>query len=160
MLSDFIKKLLFTREFFIIDGKVEILGEKQAIIPLSAFAEMQKDPKAYDIFKNIAKIQSDKNFTKVSRKDTSTMLQLFELFGVGKLEVFDLDQKQKKAIVRIEHNPFAETCMQTKVHPIGNCKITSALIAGVLSSFFEKDVNANEDNCMIEGKDYCEFIVK
>ena len=44
MLSSFLKKLLFARQFFMIDGKIEILGKKQVLLPASVLKELDNNP--------------------------------------------------------------------------------------------------------------------
>jgi hypothetical protein len=55
---------------------------------------------------------------------------IFETFGLGKLELSDLDNKNKRCIIRL-HNPT-----------LGDQKITASVLAGTFSFLFQKDVNA------------------
>lgn len=158
MLSSFLKKLLFARQFEMIDGKIEVLGKKQIMLPYDFILELQKvNPRvAYTSVKKV--IQSDiRDYACKLGVSGESMFKnisdIFETFGLGKLEVINLDNKKKTCIVRV-HNPPLVDPKRGKAH----LEITSAIIAGMFSYVFSKDVNAEAVSG--KGSAFAEYTVR
>ena len=56
MLSPFLKKLIFVRKFFIIDGQIEILGEKQVLLPFSVVTNLNRSDTFTVVSKEVKKV--------------------------------------------------------------------------------------------------------
>jgi hypothetical protein len=142
MISAFLKKLLFARQFAMIDGKIEILGKRQVMLPADVFLRIEKDTGkvGFDsIKKGISKDLSD--YAKRVGSGEEGMLKaitdIFETFGLGKLEVVAMDKKAKTAAVRIRNTPAQEL-------KEGLSGITCAVLAGAFSFMLGNDVNAKQ----------------
>ncbi len=161
MLSLFIKKLLFTRQLFWSDGKLEILSQRFCSIPSRLLYDMQKhDPeKLFELIKAAAEEQI-KNFSKRLGISIDGMIEdlpeFFNLFGIGKLEMYDIDKQKKHAIVKVHDTPFISYYHDEK--PI--CSITCGVLSGIFSFLFSEEVKASVNKCAAKGQPYCEFIIK
>lgn len=159
MISSFLKKLLFARQFFIIDGKIEVLGKKQVMLPSDVICELQKinSRQAYNTVKKT--MTNDlKDYAKKLGSGEEGMLKnvesIFETFGLGKLQIVDLDNKNKRCAMRL-HGP--SLVMPNNLDEFG---ITPAILAGIFSFLFDKDVDAKQTKPYGKGFDYCEYTIK
>lgn len=167
MLSEFLKRLLFARQFFIINGKVEVLGIKQIMLPTELIYELDSiDPKkSHDIVKKIAN-DNMKLFAKKLGASGEGILKeiqdVYETFGLGSMQIVDIDESKKRAIIRIRESPIAISYINKnkKKSSKPSCSFISAFLSGTFSFFFNKDVEAIEKVCLSQGKDYCEFIIQ
>jgi len=159
MLSSFLKKLLFARQFYMTNGKIEVLGKKQVMLPSDFILELQRlEPElAYNAVKKVM-MNDIKDYAAKLGTNSESMLKniddIFETFGLGKLEIINLDNKKKTCIVRVHNSPLIVN--KKSEH---NFEITSAIIAGIFSFLFHKDVNT-QAVVSKKGVDYCEYIVK
>ena len=134
MLSSFIKKLMFARQFFMIDGKIEILGKRQVLLPADVVQELQKTAKV-DTIKNLVKKNIEEYGKKLGAGEEGLLKNIsdiFETYGMGKLEVVTLDNANKKCIVRV-HNV-----------PEGDFILLELLLSGVFSFLFKKEVKTEK----------------
>jgi predicted hydrocarbon binding protein len=141
MLSGFVKKLLFARQFFIIDGKIEVLGKKQILLPSDLIIELEKidSKKVYDISKRHVQQNMEEYAKKIgttSQGMLKSMQDIFEIFGIGKPEVIICDGKKKEAVIRFHNPPIKELC-DNKTDPA----LLPGALAGMYSFIFKKDVN-------------------
>ncbi len=157
MLSAFLKKLLFARQFLMIDGKIEVLGKRQIMLPSDVIADLQKmEPgKAHKIIKNSIKKDVEDYARKVGSGEEGMLRNIsyiFETFGLGKLTIIDLKNKEKKCLVRIQDASL-------KAANGGAFHVLPAVLSGTFSFLFQKDVEAELTN---KGKtlQYFEYIIK
>jgi len=154
MLSTFLKKLLFVRQFFIIDGKIEILGKRQVMLPKEVVFELENGSAKLD-YKKLKKIFMD-NIKDYAKKIGSgeegmykNMVDIFETFGLGRIEVVKSDNKKKICLLRVHDCPILSS---------GNkSMILKAAISGMFSFLFSKDVDAEQ---LKSKKSLCEFAIK
>jgi hypothetical protein len=136
MLSSFLKKLLFARQFFMTDGKIEVLGKRQVMLPADVIDIFTKSGKAdAGAIKEAVKKDMTEYAKKVggsSEGMLNNITYIFETFGLGRLEIVDLDNKNKRCIVRI-HNPTLK-----------GGTVTSSMLSGTFSFLFGKEVDAEE----------------
>jgi len=166
MLSAFLKRLLFARQFFIINGKIEVLGVKQIMFPSALFLDLQEvdSKKVYSLAKKQLRQTMGVFGKKLGASGEGLLkevIDIYETFGLGELQVVDLDNKAKKALVRIHNSPIAEAALLEKSKsktPV--CVITSGTLSGMFSYLFGVDVDAEEKFCALQKKDYCEFVIK
>jgi predicted hydrocarbon binding protein len=163
MLSAFLKKLIFARQFCIIDGKIEILGMPQLMFPSEVLLSIQdiNQKKSYEITKkkiHESMSQYAKKIGTTSEGMIKTLKDIFETFGIGKIEIVAFNTKKKQAIIRVFGSP---TCMSCKGNKTKGCSILPGALAGTFSFIFSKDVNSKAVNA---GKTnlnkYCEFLIK
>jgi predicted hydrocarbon binding protein len=163
MLSAFIKKLLFASEFMLDEGRVEMLGERQVMVPVTLLTRLQdiSPEKAYKIGNEIMKHETDvvtKRIGNSKAEMLTAMKEFFETLGLGSLEVADIDMLKKRAIIRIHDSPIALSHAIFKKKD--NCRITAGMLAGMFTSIFDAEATADEKFCVISGNAYCEFIIK
>ena len=135
MLSPFIKKLMFARQFMIADGRIEVLGKRQVMLPFELLSDLQAidQGKMYKIVKNDIHSTMDSFAKKIGASPMGmfkSLEEIFECFGLGKPEVIVLDQNKKAAVVR-----FHDT-------PLRNCStaVVPGALAGMFSFLFNKQV--------------------
>ena len=187
MLSELLKKLLFVRQFSMADGKIEILGNRHIMLSDSALLELQEidETKFYELMKSSAlkQMQDFVEHAKVykhlketvlvdidnlSRKLGSaegivkTLQDIFSLYGLGIIEIPSLDNSRKRAVIRIRESTIAHAYLKqhrkNSNKPV--CVITAAVLAGIFSYLFKKQVDAAEVRCLAKGNSYCEFVVE
>ncbi len=164
MISPFLKKLLFARQFSIINGKIEVLGKKQSMLPSSLVLELQNtNLKSYEIGKKVS-LEVMRDFGKKLGTAQGGMLRnikdIYETFGLGSFEVSNLDNKNKKVVVRIRESPTALAHLdknKKSANPI--CLLTSGLLAGMFSYLFSNQIESKEVKCLAKGDEFCEFLM-
>jgi len=159
MISPFLKKLLFARQFSIMDGNIEILGKKQVLLPGDVIYLLEKNnPKfVYTLVKNAIKNDIRDYSRKLGSSDEgmlNILHDIYETFGLGNLQIIDLDNKKRRCILRVHNSPLME---------IRNGKnsvlLTPAILSGMFSFLFGKDVDAKKIKSRLTGLDYYEYIV-
>jgi len=161
MLSSFLKKLLFARQFFMVDGRIEILGKKQVMLPSNVIAviENMHQEVAYNYIKNAIRKDIEDYAKKLGSSEEGILKNIgdiFGTFGLGRLEIVDLDNKKKSSIIRVHNSPLIEAKNGKTIAP----KMTPAIISGVFSFLFNKEVEAKQTNPSTKGFDYYEYVVK
>ena len=166
MLSAFLKRLLFARQFFIINGKIEVLGVKQIMFPSTLMLDLQEidSKKVYTATKKELR-QTMSVFGKKLGASGEGLLReitdIYETLGLGELQVVDIDNKAKKALVRVHNSPIAEAAISQKLKSkIPICIVISGALSGMFCHLFGLDVDCEEKVCAVQKKDYCEFVVK
>ncbi|MCX6709400.1 MAG: hypothetical protein NTV63_00380 [Candidatus Woesearchaeota archaeon] len=163
MLSAFIKKLLFSGEFMIEGGRVEVLEERELMLPSLMLARIQEmaPEKVYSIAKESMKEEIDRFTRKVGNSKAEMIVMLknfFDTIGIGSIEVEDLDMIKKRSIVRIHDNAVAlVNALEKKKTP---CMLAAGILAGIFSSIFDSDCDCEEKACVLKGSAYCEFTIK
>lgn len=140
MISSFLKKLLFARQFYMIDGKIELLGKKQVMLPYDVVEELEKgNARLYAPIKK-AVLKNISEYAKKLGSSEDGILKnidyLFETFGLGTLQIVELDYKKKRCIVTVRNSPLSEAST--------GLKITEAVISGIFTFILSKDVNARQ----------------
>lgn len=157
MISPFLKKLLFARQFSMINGKIEILGKKQVLLPGDVVHELERlSPKlAYKAVKNAIKNDMGDYARKLGTEEgiINILEEIFETFGLGSIEIVDLDNKKGRCIIRIHNSPLMG--MNAKNEVI----ITPAVLSGMFSFLFRKNVDAKKTDSKLEGLDYYEYMI-
>jgi DNA-directed RNA polymerase beta' subunit len=152
MLSGFLKKLMFARQFLMMDGKIEVLGKKQVMLPADVAYELQKG-----ISNNIAiKKVVQKNIEDIAKKVGSgqegllkNISEIFETYGLGKMQIVNLDNKNKKCILRITNSPVDKYNEEFQ--------LLTMMLSGTFSFLFSKDAIAEMTS---KGTNYFEYSIK
>lgn len=187
MLSPLLKKLLFVRQLSMGDGKIEILGNRHIMLSDNALLDLQEidESKFYDVMKSSTLKQLEKfvehakvyknlkstaitDIASLSRKLSSaegivkTVQEIFDLYGLGVIEIIRLDNKGKRAAVRVSDSTIARAYLKKNKKRSGKpvCVITAAVIAGLFTYLFQKEVNAAENRCLARGNSKCEFVIQ
>lgn len=187
MLSPLLKKLLFVRQFSMADGKIDILGDRHIMLSDNAILDLQEidETKFYETMKSstLTQLQDFIEHAKVYEhlKNTlivdianlskklgsgegivNTLQQIFDLYGLGLMEIPALDNTKKQAVVRIRESTIAlaylKRSRKSSLKPV--CVITAAVLAGIFSFLFKRNVDAAEVKCTAQGKGFCEFVIK
>jgi len=161
MLSAFLKKLLFARQLFMTDGRIEILGKNQIMLPSDIVVALQSlnEKGYYSLIKQGIHDNLSAYAKKVGATNEGMMKvteDIFETFGMGKPEIVVLDQKKKSAVVRFKNPPVAEACAENKFK---DCVLLPAALAGMFSFLFSKSVDVDITKCNMKGAT-CEYVVK
>jgi len=185
-LSSLLQKLLFVNQFNILDGKIEVLGNRYIMLDASDLLILQDidKTKTYSTAKNMSKNnlknlvehasvykgikdQSMKNIAELSKKIgktddgvIKTLQSLFEIYGLGKLEILNLDNANKKVLLRIKGSSLALAQLEKGKAKTPVCTLTSGVLAGIFSYIFKKDVDCIEKKCLAKGEEICEFAVE
>ncbi|MBI5148900.1 hypothetical protein HZA33_04445 [Candidatus Pacearchaeota archaeon] len=187
MISGFLQKLMFVKQFMILDGKIEILGTKHIMLAADALLGLQEtdSTKTYDlvkdsVFKNmtefvehakvykalkdIALLDVIKLSKKIGGEEgmLKTLRDVFDIYGLGTMTILDLNNEKKTAFIRIDESSIAQAYInhEKKRSKTPECTITAAVLAGMFSFLFNKDVDCIEGKCLAKGDIYCEFAVK
>ena len=187
MLSPLLKKLLFVRQFNMDDGKIEILGNKHIMLSDQAILELQEidETKFYELMKSstLKQINDFIDHAKVYKQVKSVILwdvgkmtkklssaegvvkasqEIFNLYGLGSMQIVKLNNEKKQAVVRIKNSTIAKAYLKKykKKSKKPVCVITAAVLAGIFTYLFQKQVDAAEDSCLAKRNSSCQFIIK
>lgn len=187
MISSFLQKLLFVKQFSLGDGKIDILGTNHVMLAADALLGLQEtdESKAYDfvkdsVFKNMTEFVEHAKVYK-ALKDIAlldvinlskkvggeegmlkTVKDIFDVYGLGSLSIIDLNNEKRTAFLRIDGSSIAQAHLNKEKKRSKNpvCTITSGVLAGMFSFLFGKSVNCVEGKCIAKGDTYCEFAIK
>lgn len=184
-LSSLLQKLLFVNQYSVKDGSIKVLGTDfimldasdllvlQGIDKTKMYNTIKKSSKENmkslvthaEVYKNI-KGQSLRNIAEISKKIGKSdegvikaLQDIFEIYGLGKLHVLDIDNEGKSAILRIDKSTLAREQMKSGRSKGPICTLTAGILAGIFSYIFNKNVDCVETECLAMGKDYCSFEV-
>lgn len=182
-LSSLLQKLLFIKQFNISDGKVEILGNNYIMLDASDLLALQTidKTKMYGAAKNSSKEnlkslvehasvyksikdESVKNIAELSKKIgknddgiIKTLQSLFEIYGLGKLTIINLDNSKKQATLKVENSTLAMVQLKKSKSKNCVCTLTSGILAGIFSYIFNSDADCIEKKCLAKGDQFCYF---
>lgn len=159
MISSFLKKLLFARQFAMTDGNIVMLGQKQIMLPNDVIFEIERiNPQiVYQTIKKVMRKDIELYAKKLGSGEEGMLKSvdnIFETSGLGKLEIFNIDYKKKKSIVRVHHPPVFDMGESSKI----GSKIIPAVLSGTFSFLFRKDVDVSQ--VPYRGNDYYEYEIK
>ncbi len=149
MLSPFLKKLLFVRQFFITDGKIEILGEKQVMLPSTAVARLSTD-QTFDILAVEMKKSMESYAKKVGGSSggmIKSVQDIYETMGLGKMEIIRLEADKKEITLRIMNVQFDRT------------DVVEGVLCGLFSFVFSKDF-ARKDIKVTKKPTFIDIVIK
>lgn len=186
-LSGMLKKLLFVRQFDIDKGKITLLGDREIMLHASAILELQEmdETKIYQAakqssLKNIAgAVEHAKVYgkmrdvfmdeiaalgNKIGQSDEgviNTLQEIFNIYGLGEINIQELNNNEKKALVVIRDSALVEeyTKKNKSRAKSGVCALTAGVIAGLFSYIFGREVDCIEEKCKAQGNSYCLFKV-
>ncbi len=159
MFSDFIKKLMFTRKFYMNKGAIEILNRKHVLLSSSILSSLQNKT-MYNEMKKVAQqdIHEYCNIFGSKRQDLIKNIEnIFNMYGLGMLELKNVDFQKNDVKLCLynstiaHNNGFTEGC---------NCKMAAGILAGIFSYLFDNNIDCEEIKCYSKGDEYCEFILK
>jgi hypothetical protein len=164
MFSGTVKKLLFAREFLMLDGSIRVLGQKMVLFTAESLLDLENiDPeKVYRIFKARTKQEFSKLRERINMQGSDAknlMEELFEVYGLGSMQIANMDKN--KCLVYIRHSSLARAWREKNrksKKPV--CHVVRGVLAGMFSYYFNNDVDCEEQECLAQGYDFCTFLVK
>lgn len=166
MLSAFIKRLMFARQFDIDNGKIEVLGINQIMLSSSVISQLQEidKKKTFEVIRNVIFKNISGYGKRLGAKSDgliNVISDIYETLGLGKMEIIDLDRENKRALIKIHESTIANAYIADKIKSSEPaCIVISAVLSGMFSYLFDKEVIAVEQECIVLGKNNCEFIIK
>jgi predicted hydrocarbon binding protein len=175
---------MFIKQFGIDKGKIELLGQNYVLFDALALFEIQKidETKLYEVMKNTSfkNISDAVKFAKVYKnvKDTfitniaklgakigksdegvlMTLKDLFNVYGLGNMEMLKLENDKKQALVKMTGSTVAtEYKNKYKKSTSSVDLIAAGILAGIFSYVFKKPVDCVEQKCIAKGDEFCEF---
>ncbi|MCK5023112.1 MAG: 4-vinyl reductase [Candidatus Aenigmarchaeota archaeon] len=176
---NFVKKLMFARQFKMEKGEIEMLGQRMLIIPSYTFAYMIKN--------STDPIESGKNMyhacKHVNMDDVGFTYEISEKFGIkgvdlikwmadiatmagfGIIKIVNIDEEKKTALVHIEDSPITEFIGQSK-YPVDHA--IRGYMAGAAEVVFNglgkksgewKKYDYIETKCRSLSDNICEFVL-
>ena len=177
---------MFVRQFNIDKGRIDLLGEEYILFDALALFEIQKidQTKLYEVMKNssfrnisesvkYAKVYSNvkdvffdniaKLGDKIGKTDEGilmTLKHLFDVYGLGELEIADIDNSKKRAVLRLRKSTIGEEYVKRykKSDTVVDI-IAAGVLAGIFAYVFGKKVDCVEKKCIAKGDSCCEFEV-
>jgi len=164
MMSAFLKKLLFVRQFDLAEGKIEMLGKREIMLPSNfIFAIQDGNKNTYELIKMLTFENIKEWGDKIGSSEEGlikNIKDIYETFGLGPLEITDLRNEKKEAIIVIRESVIAKEYSKIKRSSKGaKCEIIASILAGMFSYIFGSDVDAVETKCLFSGSEYCMFNV-
>lgn len=168
MISPFFKKLLLSRKIEIDDGEFKIFDKNFLFGSLKSFVflrEEMKKEKSLDVLyrfgEEISKEIYDyiKKFGGGKEEILRFWLNMINLAGFGAIEIVEVKDKERMAVINCDNSPLAEHYSKTgKKDKVD--EILAGMIGGFFSRWFGKNVVCEEVTCIAKGNRYCQFKVK
>jgi hypothetical protein len=160
MLSSFLKRLLFARQLVMDGGKITLLGENQIMLPADVIKEIERKGYNPKPIKEIyyKKLKSIVEKTGLEKEGTLNVLkEIFEAYGLGKLNIIDLDNKKNTCLVNVKQFSLTSYCSGIFSN---QCVLLCSALSGFFSYFFDKDVDCKIIKCNQGGEFNCQYLIK
>lgn len=156
MLSPFLKRLLFARQLIMINGKIEVLGKPQVMLPSRLVAELEAgiSPAISDSIRTDVMREMEAYAAKLGSGEEGLLKNIDEIFGsygLGRLEIVTINYKNKACVMRLYDSPL---------HKGGAAlsRLTPAILSGVFSFLFRKGVTAKQAGSAQAA--YVEYVIR
>ncbi|MEM4267238.1 MAG: 4-vinyl reductase [Candidatus Woesearchaeota archaeon] len=165
MVSSFLKRLMFARQFEMDEGKITILGEELVMIPGDLLIELQEidQKRAYEFTKHQTARLISKYFEKIGGgyvRSDAIVCDIFNNFGLGKLSI--IESTENSTVVKVTESTIAKDYLEKNKGfsdgPV--CYVTAGVLAGMFSFLKKKDINASERECHAKRDDACKFVIE
>ncbi|NIO44865.1 MAG: hypothetical protein GTN36_04930 [Candidatus Aenigmarchaeota archaeon] len=167
---DFVKKLLFARQFKMERGELDLLGNRVIMFPAWVFIYILKTSPnfkeiSYRLYEGAKKSTKD-SFTKLLSekyglkrdKLIEWMKNVGELGGWGTFEIKNIDFKKCEAVIYVKNSPMGKLYGKSKF-PVDH--IARGMFAGAACVIFNNDdCEYVETKCVAMGDTLCEFICR
>jgi len=163
MMSAFLSKLLTTRQASFTEEEIEIFDLNFTMQPLLSLVKFQNETKdgvrmgklGYFISESIVS-HFKKRFAIEEKKMTSLWTNLFNISGLGKVDVVDITKE--RTILKLEKNNFAELYKREygiQKQPV--CHLLTGIFKNFIEKTAEKKVKCKEISCIAMGNRVCTF---
>lgn len=161
---EFINKLRLSRQLTFDEGQITLLGKPTVMmIPADTFIALEKEylknnpiglyrigrDAGKDFYRLVAHFALD------APHIIKFGVQVFNTSGFGKLEVIRVDYKNSRAIFHIRDSISARIKSKDPV-----CHYIRGLLASFIQESLKKEIEGVETNCIAQGHQICEFILK
>jgi len=168
MISSFFKKLLLSRKIEIEDGEFKVFDKNFFLGSLRSFVFLREEMKRknsldtlYKFGEEISKEIYDyvKKFGGRKEEIFRFWLNMMNLAGFGAIEIIEVKDKERVAIINCNNSPLAEYYSKLgKKDKVD--EILAGMIGGFFSRWFGKHVTCEEIACVAKGNRYCQFKVR
>ncbi|MSR86005.1 hypothetical protein EXS74_01260 [Candidatus Woesearchaeota archaeon] len=112
------------------DGKIEVLGEKQVMLPFSAVMSLQNSASFDAVSIEMKKVMGSygKKMGSSSGGMVKCVQDIYETTGLGKMEIIKLDADKKETVLRLVNISFTDTTL------------VEGVLCGLFSFLFNKDL--------------------
>jgi predicted hydrocarbon binding protein len=161
MLSEFLKRLMFGRQFSMDEGKIKVIGSRHIMYPLHVMkriSKMDRDGIYLAVKKGMIE-ELNKNPGIIGIKNLHpeySIVNFFETIGVGTMSIVSFDIEKKEAVVRVYDHDFKQLYSGDKICD----SFTAGIIAGMFSFLMSDLVECKEMICSESGSEFCQFEIK
>jgi len=152
---------MFARQFSMEDGKIELLGNREVMLPANFVASFDKS--IYAQAKKASSNMLQKLAKKLGLKGPelmNTAIQIYDSYGLGKMVIKTMNGS-KSALVEIKESPIvAELRLRGEKPKLPVCFLTAGVIAGTFTVVLNRNMDAKEIRCAAKGDGVCQFEVK
>ena len=162
---EFVNKLRLSRQLLFEEGKIRLLGEPSVmLIPASCFIYLSDKllegtgvVHVYAAGKNAGKelFKLISHYAIDPLRTIKFGIQVFNISGLGKVQIVNLDLKAKRAIFRMESSIY---CNRRSNEPV--CHFVRGMFAGFMQNVMKINIDCIETHCVAMGSDICEFVIK
>ncbi len=166
MVASFLKKIMILRQIDFSKGSFRIFDYYGIIIPMEVLIDLYDNTKNKQLFFNAGYAQGEQGtnmyLNKFGIKREKVIYYAAEtasVLGFGKPEIIKMDLKNKKFIIRLNKNLFAETYKKNQgVLKSAVDDYFAGIISGVCSTIFKTKLKCKETKCIAKGDSCCEFV--
>lgn len=168
MLNGFLDKYIFTGGLKYVHYNFFLMGIPFAMVPVGLLVSLAEkgdrhfDKEIYYSFKHsmteILNKEFGVNFKVEGEKGVLLVEDLFSGFGWGAVKQVDLDKEKKRAIIVVNNSPVALKFSEPPGAPVDH--FLRGIFAGIMTDYFETNVECVETKCMAINHSVCEFVIK
>ncbi len=136
------------------DGKINLFDDTAFLLPSKYILKIEEQiapDEIYELAKKIPlpimRMLSDRKMRGLERLDF--LLELAEVFGMGRIEVPDFDQNKKT------HEVIITNISSNKI----SCHHTRGYLASIFSDSLNRNFECDEKECISKGDKTCRFIL-
>ncbi|MBD3203877.1 hypothetical protein GF327_06260 [Candidatus Woesearchaeota archaeon] len=145
-------------------GSIEVLNRKQILLSSEIIHLLQLENNSYDKIKEISRQDFHEFCNEFGSKRKELMANIediFNLYGLGRLEIKEVDSKNKSAKLNLFNSSIAHVHLnKNKESGKAVCNLTCAVLSGIFSYLFDEDIDCREQRCYAKGDEFCQFVVK
>ena len=167
MLNSFYDKFIFTNGLQYRRNNFFLLNMPFAILPIDILVGIaEKEDKELNLqiyysiketVRNSLRKDMQVDFAAQGEGGLEFMQAYFTASGWGKIEQSDIDPQKCYALASVTNSPIAMRCKDAK-YPVDT--ILRAVLAGIFSIYFKKDVDCVEVKCASLNANQCDFVIK
>ena len=174
--SNFIKKMMFSRQLNFEKGKFEMLGIRGVILPartLTKFVEemyKEEGDEAFEILFEAGKEHGRLGVEKLGKKNKvgkrefiSEVIESGNVMGLGEAKVDVFNPGKGVLKIRLKNSPLEDEFKNSETLKDLDRSIDDfqrGVFHAMAESVFEEEIKSKETKCSYLGDRFCEFIIK